>query len=264
MPDVMTTRDEAQRRMFIALADSAPLSRRRPRALVALAVFAVSGMLAGAATSAAVALTAESRLGSSVTHVPPSPAQLAATVPGDTELFGDPFFIEHAVGPTTLDVGVAPEGATELFVAFRCLGTGVEVVKIDGEVIGTNYCDGTGGGSGSGETVIEPGPHSVSVAGTGSYMLWASWSAPAVPPAPSAEQSAALVDGTVTEAEYRAGFERYAKCMSDEGYPVDVIDTTQKVIRYVNSGASVDSGVEGRCYASEFAQLDSGWQSANQ
>lgn len=262
MPDVMTTRDEAQRRMFVALADSEPLNRRRPRALTALAVFAVSGVLAGAATSAAVALTAESR-GGFVTHVPPSPAQLAATVPDDTQLFGEPFFIERAVGPTTLDVGVAPEGATELFVAFRCLGTGVEVIKIDGEVIGTSYCDGTGGGSGNGEAVRGSGPHSVNVSGAGSYMLWASWSAPAVPPAPSAEQIAALADGVVTEAEYRAGFERYVKCMSDGGHPVDVIDTTQEVIRYVNSGASVETGVEGRCYASEFAQLDSGWQSAN-
>lgn len=264
MPDVMTTRDEAQRRMFVALADSAPLNRRAPRTLVALAAFAVSGVLAGAATSAAVALTAESRAGSHVTHVPPSPAQLAATVPGDTRLFGDPFFIERAVGPTTLDVGVAPEGATELFVAFRCLGAGVEIISVDGDVVGTSYCDGTGGGSAGGETVTGPGPHSLSVSGSGSYMLWASWSAPALPPGPSSEQSAAMADGTVTEAEYRAGFERYARCMTDSGHPVDVIDTTQKVVRYVNSNASVQSGVEGQCYASEFALLDSGWQSANQ
>lgn len=264
MPDVLTTRDEAQRRMFVALAESAPFTRRRPRALSALAVFAVAGMLAGAATSAAVALTAESRIGSHVTHVPPSPAQLAATVPGDTELLGEPFVIEHAVGPRTLDVGVAPDGATELFVAFRCLGAGVEILEIDGVDIGTTFCDGAGGGSGGGEIVTGPGPHSLSVTGSGSYMLWASWSAPAVPPAPSAEQSAAMADGTVAEAEYRAGFERYSKCMIDGGHPVDVIDTTQRVIRYVNSSASVHSGVEGHCYALEFALLDAAWQGANQ
>ena len=264
MPDVLTTRDEAQRRMFVALADTAPMTRRRPQVLGGLAVFAVSGLLAGAATSAAVALTAESRAGSSVTHVPPSIAQLAATVPGDTELFGEPFIIEHAVGLTSVDVGVAPDGATELFVAFRCLGPGVEVIKIDGEQIGTNYCDATGGGSGGGEAVSGPGPHTMSVSGSGSYRVWAAWSAPAVPPAPSAEQSAAMADGIVTKAEYRAGFDRYAECMTAGGHPVDVIDTTQTVIRYVNSGASVESGVEGRCYALEFALLDPAWQGANQ
>jgi hypothetical protein len=264
MPDVLSTRDEAQRRMFVALADSAPLSRRRPRTLLVLAVFAVSGVLAGAATSAAVALTAESRVGSNVTFLPPSTAQLAAMVRGDTELFGDPFIIEHAVGPTTFDVGVAPEGATELFIAFRCLTAGVEVISVDGAAISTNYCDGNGGGSGGGEAVSGPGPHSLSISGSGSYMLWASWSAPAVPPAPSAEQSAAMADGAVTDAEYRAGFERYARCMTDGGYPVDVIDTTQTVIYYVNSDASVESGVEGRCYAAEFGLLDPAWQIANQ
>lgn len=264
MPEVMTTRDEAQRRMFVALADSAPLTRRRPRTLVALAVFAVSGVLAGAATSAAVALTAESRAGSNVTYLPPSTAQLAATVPGDTQLFGDPFIIERTVGPTTVDLGVAPEGATELFIAFRCLGPGAEVMKLDGVVTGRTYCDGSGGGSDGGETVIGPGPHSLTVSGAGSYMLWASWSAPAVPPGPSAEQSAAMADGSVTEAEYRAGFDRYVTCMNDAGYPVDVIDTAPTVIRYVNSHASVQSGVEGRCYASEFTLLDSAWQSTHQ
>lgn len=264
MPESTTKRDDAQRRMLVALADAAPLPRRRPRTATALAVFAISGILAGAATSAAVALTAESRAGDNVTHVPPSAAQLAATVPADTQLFGDPFFIERAVGPRMLDVGMPPEGATELFVAFRCLGAGVEVITIDGSEIGTGYCEASHGGFGGGEPVSGPGPHRVSVSGSGSYMLWVSWSAPVVPPEPSAQQSAATADGSVTEAEYRAGFERYAACMADGGHPVDVIDVTTPVIRYVTSGASVQSGVEGRCYAAEFGLLDSAWQSANQ
>lgn len=67
MPESTTNRDEAQRRMLVALADAAPLSRRRPRGVLALTVFAISGILAGAATSAAVALTAESRAGANVT-----------------------------------------------------------------------------------------------------------------------------------------------------------------------------------------------------
>ena len=262
MPESTNARDEAQRRMFVALAESAPATRRRPGAISALAIFALSGVLAGAATSAAVALTAESR--SAVSYQPPSPEQLAASAPGDTQLFGAPFFIESAVGPMSLDVGLAPEGASELFVAFRCLGPGVQVVKIDGAETGTTYCDGPGGGSSTGESVAGPGPHTLSVSGPGEYMIWASWSAPAVPPEPSREQADAVADGNVTEAEYRAGFERYARCMDERGHPLDGVDASQTPIRYVNSAASVQSGVEGACYAAEFALIDSGWQSANQ
>jgi hypothetical protein len=185
-------------------------------------------------------------------------------VPGDTQLFGEPFIIERAAGPTAIDLGVPPAGATELFVAFRCLGTGVQVTSLDGAVMGSTYCDGPGGGSNGGEPVTGPGPHRLSVSGSGGYMLWASWSAPAVPPTPSAEQSSAMADGAVTESEYRAGFERYAECMAEGGHPVDVIDTTQPVVRYINTSASVQSGVEGRCYASEFTLLDSAWQGLHQ
>jgi hypothetical protein len=260
MPDATVARDEAQRRMFVALADSAALTKRRRPALFALAVFAVSGVLAGAATTAAVALTAESRAGTSITHIPPSAAQVAATVPGDTTLFGEPYVVESAVGAVSVNVGNAPEGATELFVAFRCLGSGVETLSLDGSVIGTHYCDDTGGGSATGVKVAGAGPHTVSVSGSGAYMLWASWSSPAVHPSPSHEQSAAVADGKVTEDEYRAGFDRYRECMSASGFAVDVVDADETAIRYVSSDASVQSGVEGRCYAAEFALVDVAWQ----
>lgn len=128
----------------------------------------------------------------------------------------------------------------------------------------TTYCDTAGGGSDGGEAVTGTGSHTLSVAGTGAYRVWASWSAPVMPPSPSAEQTAAMADAIVTEAEYRAGFDRYAQCMTDAGYPVDVIDATAPIIRYVNSGAAVHSGVEGHCYALELALLDATWQAANQ
>ena len=261
MPESTTTRDEAQRRMFVALAESVPLTRRRFSARSALAAFVLSGLLAGAATSAAVAL-AESR--SNVTYQPPSPAQLAATVPGDTRLFGAPFVVENAVGALSLDLGIAPQGATELFVAFRCLGVGSHVLTLDGIETGSTRCDGTGGGSSNSVAVGGSGAHTFSVSGDGKYMVWASWSAPEVPPAPSREQLDAVADGTVSEAEYRAGFARYSRCMDEGGHPLDGVNTTQLPIRYLNSGASVQSGVEGRCYAAEFNLIDSGWQSANQ
>lgn len=262
MPESTTTRDEAQRRMFVALAESAPLSRRRFSLRSALAVFVLSGVLAGAATSAAIAITAQAR--SNVVYEPPSPAQLAATVPGDTRLFGEPFFVESAIGPISVDVGVAPQGATELFLVFRCLGPGVQIIMVDGIETETEHCEGVGGGSSNSVAVGGSGAHTFSVSGDGKYMVWASWSAPEVPPVPSREQLDAVADGTVSEAEYRAGFARYSRCMDEGGHPLDGVNTTQLPIRYVNSGASVQSGVEGRCYAAEFNLIDSGWQSANQ
>src|SRR6478735_8640719 len=59
MPSELSPRDAELRRMLVAAADAAPLQRRRPRALVLLTVFAISGALSGAAVSAAAALTAE-------------------------------------------------------------------------------------------------------------------------------------------------------------------------------------------------------------
>jgi hypothetical protein len=264
MPESVKTRDAAQRRLLVSLADSAPLSPRRPRAFAAVAVFALSGVLAGAATTAAVALTAEARMGPAVTYVAPSSEQIAATVPGDTRLLGEPFIVERAIGSTSLDVGGAPEGATELYIAFRCLGPGAATVSLDGTALATSSCEGAGGGFGGGESVDGSGPHTVSVSGSGSYLLWASWSAPAVLPEPSPEQNAALEDGTVTHTEYRAGFDRYARCLADAGHPVDVLGEEEGVIRYANSEASVHSGAEGRCYAREFALIDPAWQGAQQ
>ena len=43
MPSELSPRDAELRRMLVAAADAAPLQRRRPRALVLLTVFAISG-----------------------------------------------------------------------------------------------------------------------------------------------------------------------------------------------------------------------------
>lgn len=265
MADEFTPRDQAQRRMFVAMADALPVARRRLSPLAAMAIFAASGLLAGAATSAAVALTAESRAESNITYLPPSVAQLAARVPGDLELLGDPFIIERAVAPTSIDLGVMPTGATDVYVALECLSAGTLVIIIDDEPISTHYCGGPGGGGGGGGTIVTgTGTHALTVTGTGTLMLWASWSTPPTPPDASAEQAAALADGAVSEAEYRAGFDRYANCMAEEGFPVDVVDTAETFIRYVTSNAAVQSGIDARCYTAEYQELDIAWQAANQ
>jgi hypothetical protein len=258
-----TARDQAQRRMLVALADSAPMARRRPRALVALAVFALAGALTGAAVSATAAVLTAGR--GSISQQEPTIGMLAALVPGDTRLLGEPFTVEEGDGPTTIDVGQAPDGATELFVSFGCLGGGVHATSIDGAVTSTYLCTepGIGSGSGGGHPVSGSGPHAIEVTGEGRYLLWASWSAPPAPVEASAEQSAALADGVVTEAEYREGFARYQRCMTEAGYLVSVSDAPGPLISYTSSDAAVDSGVEGACYAAEFDSVDLAWQSSN-
>ncbi|WP_146073384.1 hypothetical protein [Cryobacterium sp. N22] len=261
MPNEATSRDQMQRRMLVALADSASLTRRRPRTVAALAVFAISGALTGAAVSAAAAVT--SAKPASISYQAPTTAMLSALVPGDTQLIGEPFGIEAGAGPATLNVGPMPEGATELFVSFGCIGVGTYLTSTDGVVTSTHSCNGPNLSSGGGRTVTGPGPHTISVAGEGQYVLWASWSAPAALPPASAEQSAAMADGTVIEAEYREGFARYQRCMTDAGYPVGVADSPGPLISYSNSGAAVDSGSEGACYAAEFELIDMAWQQSN-
>ncbi|MFB2584564.1 hypothetical protein [Herbiconiux liukaitaii] len=261
MPSSEPTRDQVQRRMLVALADSAPLTRRRPKALAALAVFALSGALTGAAVSATAAALGDDP--PNVSRQVPTTAMLSTLVPGSTELLGEPFVIEEGDGPATLEVGLAPEGATELFVSFGCLDAGTHTISIDSTVTDTYSCDGPSLGSGGGRLVTGTGPHTVDVAGEGEYVLWASWSAPAVAPDASAEQIAALADGTVTEAEYREGFARYQECMADEGHPIDVADAPGPFISYTTSDASHDSGAEQACYAAEFERIDMAFQGAN-
>jgi hypothetical protein len=226
-----------------------------------LAIFAVSGAITGAAVSATAAvMTAAS---ANISYQELATPMLAALVPDETHLIGDPFSIEVGVGSMALGVGPIPEGATELFVSFGCVDVGTFTVSIDGVVTSTYSCNGPSVSSGGGRTVAGPGPHTLSVAGAGRYLLWASWSAPAVPPPASAQQSAAIADGTVTEAEYREGFARYQQCMTDAGYPVDVSTSAGPLIRYTNSSAAVDSGSERACYASEFMSIDIAWQLSN-
>jgi hypothetical protein len=174
--------------------------------------------------------------------------------------------LTDAVSGTEIDLGTAPEGATELFVASRCVDAGRFVWIIDGRQSGGIRCDGPGGGGAGGLLVPLSGRQTLTVESAPSgrrFDLWASWSAPPVLPEPSAAQSSALADGIVTEAEYRDGFDRYSRCMTDAGFPVQAIDDTPPVISYVNSGAAVDSGAEAQCYAAEFEQLDMQWRAGN-
>lgn len=68
----------------------------------------------------------------------------------------------------------------------------------------------------------------------------------------------------VTETEYRDGFARYDACIINAGSPLVSVDQSGTIIKYSNTGGSVTSGAEGRCYALEFTLLDSAWQIQNE
>jgi hypothetical protein len=76
----------------------------------------------------------------------------------------------------------------------------------------------------------------------------------------SAAQTAALADGKVTYAEYQAGFRRYVACEAKAGYTVKYTGQTNEVYQYFVPAAAVNSGVDRRCYDSEFNQIDAIWQ----
>ena len=258
----LTERDVELRRMLVAAPIGAPARTRRRGALVAL-IGACT--LIGAGVGGVVSATAITSAGR-IVEVPPGP-DMSYMVPGGSQLFGSPVVLGHATSGTDIEFGEVPAGATQIFVALRCVDAGSFGIVVDGESQGGLQCDESGGRTSGGLPIAADGPHSLSIEAAGSgkrFDLWASWWTPQVLPEPSAEQASAMADGAVTEDEYRAGFARYKACVTDAGYPVDVIDETSTIIYYINTGEAVDSGAEPECYAAEFALLDSEWQIANQ
>lgn len=255
-------RDVELRRMLVATASAAPTRPRRRWSIAGpIGAFALAGAFTGAVSAAA--LTAPAR---------ESDVNVAAMTSGlvydDTQLFGAPALLSGQ-GDTTVQLGAMPAGATELVVAFQCDDPGRFDFLLDGEAVGATICDEestSSAGSGSFFTVENADTHTFAVTtdDQSRYVLWASWAARAVPPAPSEAQEEAMADGQVTDAEYRAAFARYSECMTAAGYPLQGSNTNGTIIDYSNSNEAVTSGVEGRCYALEFQQIDIGWQIANE
>lgn len=257
----MTERDTELRRMLVATASAAPIRTRRRWGIAApIAAFALAGALTGAVS--AVALNAAQD---------PTPvsvdSMVDALVSEDTQLFGEALVI-NGQGNTATLLGAAPDGAVELAVAFQCTDPGSFELLVDGRAAMTVVCDeaSTASAGGGGYfTVEDAAKHALTVSADEGkrYVVWASWAARAVPPEPSSKQAAAMADGVVSEAEYRAQFDRYSACMTAAGYPLDGVDDSGTIITYLNSDTAVASGAEGQCYAQEFAQVDMTWQGAH-
>lgn len=262
-------RDARLRQLLVATATAStgtqPRNSGRRVMVTSVAAFVVAGVLTGGAVSAAA-------LGFPTPPPPPATVNVEAmaqdSVYDGTELFGTPVLLSGQ-GDTTIILGDSPEGATGLFIVFNCLDPGPFVTLIDGEFASRTTCDeeSTGRAGSGGFQAIDGASgksHRLQIEADPSqrFAIWASWATPATYSSSTAQQQA-LLDGEVTEQEYRDEFGRYQQCMADAGYPLGSVNDAGVIITYVNSGESVQSGVEGRCYATEFRELDAAWQ-ANQ
>lgn len=79
-----------------------------------------------------------------------------------------------------------------------------------------------------------------------------------------ASQGDALADDVISHAEYQAAFEKYRGCMALSGYPVTVLGDEGTIIDMRVPAEAVESGVDGRCYRTEFMAVNEAWQLANQ
>jgi hypothetical protein len=245
--------------------DRARTSRRTMTATIA--AFTLVGALTGGAVSAvAIAATADQ----TPTTIDIDQMSREAVV-GDARLLGIP--ISHTgSGDTVLRLGPAPEGATDFVYAFRCLDATTYVFYSDDDrdPSGTTTCDEEaaasphGGGGGSQPALAGDGSHTLTIEGTGRFSIWGSWAQEPTPPEPSEFQRASLADGVVTQDEYRSGYERFATCMTEAGFPLAFVDTSPTVIDYSTSQESETDGASPRCYTREFEQVDTAWQVANQ
>ncbi|MFF2274113.1 hypothetical protein ACFVTX_17695 [Agromyces sp. NPDC058136] len=257
-----TERDAQLRQLLVATATASTSdSPKRSRTLVgSIIAFGLAGALTGGAISAAALNT------------PPDSEPISISVDdmtemvvrGDTQLFGTPYIIRSS-GDTNIGLGNAPAGATSIALALHCLDPGTFEYTLDDLSIGSTTCterDTQYTNGGGFIDISSEGEHTLRIAGDPrqSYVIWASWAAPATKPEPSQAQLEALGDGTVTETEYRDGYARYSACMRDAGYPLVFVDEGGPIIRYSNISEAVDSGEEEGCYASEFEQLDIDWQ----
>lgn len=234
------------------------------RALTAtVAAFTLAGGVTGGALSA-VAITATSERTTTIDI-----GQMARAAVGDAQLFDAPIGYTGS-GDTVLKLGHAPEGATEFIFSLRCLDAAKYVTYLDADRDSglTITCDEetastTDGGGGSQEMLTGGGPHTFTINTSGRFSIWGSWAREPNAPEPSALQDASLADGVVTREEYRAGYERFAACMDEAGFPLAFVDTSETVIQYSTTQEAESDGASPRCYTREFEEVDISWQIAN-
>ena len=261
----MNERDAQLREELVGLAgrQKAPTRRGTRTFLASVAAFAIAGAITGG-TVAAVASSERGDDGVELVSVRVMGAQLIGQ---HTPLVGEPVEAIRT-GESDIAMGPVPAGANSIAFALHCTTVGTVSFAINGVAMGANHCvddSDTEPGYGMFGTFITPDPDAdntitISVDGSGGYSFWAAWVTRPGPFEPSAEQTDALADGIVDEAEYRAGLNRYIACMAEAGFTIDVLETGEPIVRYVVPGEAVTDGADERCYVSEFRDLDIAWQ----
>ncbi len=237
-------------RLMEAAAESRPARWNRRTIIASIGAFALAGALTGGAVSAVALTRADS-----------GPSELyrqALSYVGQGTAYGAPFEFEGS-GDAAVALGVAPPGATEVMLVIDCRKGADIDVRIDGVLNQYGECSGSGGGP---LTVPGRGAHTLTVAAKDArhYGVLALWMKEAPLPPRSAAQLAALADGVVTHDEYIAGYNRFAGCLTAEGYPMEPTDPAYLETYGAVVSEAVDSGADERCYRSEFDQIDSDWQ----
>lgn len=263
-PEDMDARGHELRRALVATADLTPFTRRRlpvKLTIAAIATFALAGALTGGAVASATSVS-NSQLES----------QAAATGAAtdwiqqqDGVELGAPI-VRSAIGPTTLHLAKAPNGANALATSFQCDDKAVFTLKLDGRSVEGTDCTADIGGASAGSLgglSANPAAHTISVvapasAGFTIALVWAH--IPKLSPSP--QETAELSDGIVTRAEDIAAFERYAVCMAALGHSIgDPVDSEYNITpTYAVDGAGVDSGADNRCYMTQYSAVDVAWQ----
>jgi len=246
-------RDAALRRILVARATRAP---RTVPWLAIVGTVGVVGMLAGLAIGATAL-----RGPDGVPAVGPSGFDLPPFLTEDSVVLGTPTVVATS-DAVTHEAGKPPAGASGLAVWVTCEAPGSFELELDGRWEGGGDCDGGAGGYWRYERF---GPNVVRVTpSTEQATVWIAWVDRGDDTTPSATAEAALADGTVTEEEYRAGFDRFVACMADWGVTVGGGFWDGDRISYSLPGHVNEWGAEHECYGTEFRDLDIAWQISHQ
>jgi hypothetical protein len=258
--------DEAVRRVLVRTAGLGTPGRRQPSMrtaalgiVAAVTAFAVAGALTGAAVASASTPNAQQQMIYNANQA----AGVGWVVEEDSKLLGQPF-TASGTGKLVVNLGERPVGANAIVEASVCSDPGTYNEQVDLDQAQT-VCDSTNTGIGNVATgdypVTKGGKHTyvVTTSPGAHYSVWLSWIYyPTL--APSAAEKAAVSDGTVTREEYIAAFNQYLGCMASAGETLTGYDESTPIIQYTVPAADVNSGIEHRCYVTQFGEVDAMWQ----
>lgn len=247
-------RDAALRRLLVAQATREP--RRMPWPAV-VGTVAVVALLGGVAIGAA-AFRGTDEAPPAVSG--PGAVGLPPFVSEDSDLVDTPVVIT-ATATVDYEMGPPRGAASGLAIWVRCDEGATFRVELDGRAeVGGDCADNGGGGY---LRYDRHGPNVVTVTPSAPMTVWIAWVRRGNDVSAGVEAEAALADGEVSDAEYRAGFDRFVACMAEWGITVRGEFMSEGRILYSLPGDDRIRGAEHVCYGTEFRDLDIAWQLAH-